>query len=243
MKLFLLSIPVFFLSLFAYTRLAGPIPFTVTNITTNKSDSFTVSGTGKASAIPDIATTSVGVQTQGATAKDAQNELNTKINAISAAIKKLGIDAKDIQTSGYSVNPKYNYTNNKQTIDGYQAYSTVTIKIKDMDKANLVLDEATKQGATNISGISFDVADKEKSTNEARTIAVADAKKKAVDAAKIAGFSLGKIINYTESIGGQPYPVNMMRASTAGVAENVNTNVEVGSKEISITVNLSYEVK
>ena len=105
MKNSLSTIVVFFLFLFAYTKLAGPIPFSLQSVVTNKTDAFSVSGEGKVTLIPDIAVVSVGVTAQGASVSTVQNELNSKMNTVSASIKKLGVDAKDIKTSFYNNAP------------------------------------------------------------------------------------------------------------------------------------------
>jgi hypothetical protein len=235
MKQFAGAIIIFFLALFAYTKLAGPIPFSVNQISTTKTDTFTVTGEGKVSVPPDIAVVSAGVQAQAATVKLAQEQLNGAINAVSAAVKKAGVADKDIQTSGYNINLMYDYGSRSPRITGYQASSNLTIKVRAIDTASAVIDAATSAGANQIGAISFDVDDKTKAQNEARTLAVADAKSKAAAAAKIAGFTLGKIINYSEDFGTEPRPIPMLaKAETA---------VEPGSNELIVTVSLSYQIQ
>jgi len=237
------AIIVFFIALFAYTKLAGPIPFSVNSITTTKTDTFTVTGEGKVTVHPDIATVSVGVQAQESSVKTVQSELNKTVNAVSAAIKKAGVDGKDIQTSNYSINPMYDYSGRTQRITGYQASSNLTIKVRNIDNANGVIDAATGAGATDVGGISFDVDDKTKAQNQARELAVADAKKKAADAARIAGFSLGKIINYSENFGGVPRPYLAASKAEGAGDTSISTQVEPGSSEIVVTVSLGYELR
>ncbi len=238
------AIVLFFLSLFVYTKFAGPIPFSVSSIVTSKTDSFTVTGEGKAVVVADIAVVSAGIQAQGASVKRVQEELNTKSNAIIANVKKLGVDAKDIQTSNYSIYPTYDYQSDRQRITGYQGNSTLTMKVRDMEKASGVIDAATAGGANQISGISFDVSDKAKAENEAREKAVAEARKKADTAAKTAGFSLGRVINYSENQGGMPpRPYYAKMDAAMGAPERAETPVEPGSSEITVTVSLSYEIR
>jgi uncharacterized protein YggE len=237
------AIIIFFIALFAYTKLAGPIPFTVTSVTTNKTDTFSVTGEGKVSVPPDIAVVSAGVQAQGATVKIAQDQLNKNMNAISAAVKSAGVDSKDIQTSGYNINPMYDYNAGSQRITGYQASSNVTIKVRAIDTASSVIDAATLAGANQVGDISFDVDDKTTAQNEARQKAVADAKTKAENAARIAGFSLGKIINYSEDFGGIVRPVPMLAKADAAGGGGAPTQVETGTNEITVTVTLSYQIQ
>lgn len=243
MKSTISTILIFFLALFAYTKLAGPVPFSVTSTTTTKADVFSVTGEGKVTVTPDIAVVSAGVQAQGATVKAAQDQLNRAINSVSDSVKKLGIESRDIQTTGYNIYPTYDYNSGRQRITGYQAGSTLTIKIREIDKANSVIDAATAAGANQVGGVNFEVEDKTKAQNEAREKAVAQAKQKARDAAKIAGFTLGRIINYSENFGGEPRPVPLM-AKTEGLGgSDALTQIEPGSSEITVTVTLSFEIR
>ncbi|OGG23698.1 hypothetical protein A3A79_00620 [Candidatus Gottesmanbacteria bacterium RIFCSPLOWO2_01_FULL_43_11b] len=237
------TLVLFFLLLFAYTKLVGPIPFSVTSVTTTKTDTFSVTGSGKMTVVPDIAVINVGVTSRGATVKAAQQQLNSKINAISDAIKKLGVSEKDIQTSNYSIYPNYDFQTGGQRVSGYQASSNLTVKIRDIEKANSVIDAATAAGANQVSGVSFDVDDKTKAENEAREKAVTEARKKATDAARIAGFKLGRVINYSESFGGEPRPIPLMEKAVGAPDDSVTTQVEPGTNEVVVTVTLSFEIQ
>ncbi len=231
----------FFILLFTFTKLFGPIPFSVNSVTTTKSTTFDVTGEGKISVKPDIASVSLGIRTQVQTVKGVQDQINSTINKVSAAIKELGVDTGDIQTTNYSIYPDYDYSGSSQRIKGYSASTNLSIKVRDTDKVNSVIDAATSNGANEVLGISFEVDDETKAENEAREKAVADAKRKAQDAAKIAGFRLGRIINYSENFGDVPRPIPL----SMGVqlkAQGTPTQVEPGSSEITVTVTLSYEI-
>lgn len=241
----------FFILLFGFTKIFGPIPFSVNSVTTQKSTTFDVIGEGKVFVIPDVASVTVGIRSQGSTVKIAQDQINSVINKVSDASKTLGIDKKDIQTTGYSIYPDYDYSGSSQRIKGYTASTSLSVKVRDIDKANSVIDAATNNGANEVSGISFEADDeqssrtpstKTKAENEAREKAVEDAKKKAEGAAKIAGFKLGRIINYSENLGGFPKPMPL--AMGAGIkAQGSPTQVEPGSSEITVTVTLSFEIQ
>ncbi len=232
----------FFLLLFLYTKIAGPIPFSVSSITTTKSDTFNVTGEGTVVAKPDIATLSVGISAQASTVKSAQDQINSAINRVSEAIKKLGVEQKDIQTQNYQINPNYDFQGSTQRITGYSASTDLSIKMRNIDLVNQVIDEATANGANQVGSISFDVDDRTKLENEARQKAVAAAKKKAQDAAGIAGFRLGKIVNYSEGFDGGPQPIPLRTIAAPGGGEKLDTAVEPGSSEIRIVVTLSYEI-
>jgi uncharacterized protein len=236
----------FFIALFLYTKLAGPIPFSVNSVTTNKSDAFTVSGEGKSSIVPDVAIVNAGITANGPTVKAVQDQVNTTINKITQAVKAEGIEEVDIKTTNYSINPNYDYSAPIQRITGYNGTSNISIKIKELDKANLVIDKVTANGANSVSGISFEASDKSKALNEARGKAVADAKNKAQDASRIAGFTLGRLINYYESLndGVTPVPYGLVGAERSAVKTDMAvTQIQPGSTEIVVTATLSYEIR
>ncbi|MCL5784671.1 MAG: SIMPL domain-containing protein [Patescibacteria group bacterium] len=233
----------FFVMLFLYTRLVGPLPFSVTSVTTQKSTTFDVTGEGKITAKPDIASITAGIQVQAQSVKAVQDQINGVINKVSEALKQAGVDAKDIQTANYSIFPTYDYGSGSQKITGYSASTNLLIKVRNLDNANNVIDTATNNGANQVSGVSFDIDDKTKLENEARQKAVEAAKKKAAEAAQIAGFRLGRIINYSENLQGQPRPVPMAVGALEKSAGDTRTQVEPGSSEVTVDITLSYEIQ
>lgn len=234
----------FFLLLFLFIKLAGPIPFSVSSVTTTKTDTFTVTGEGTSVAKPDLATVNIGINATGASVKEIQDQINNVINKVSESIKKTGVEDKDIQTTNYSIQPQYDFRGNTQRITGYQASTNLTVKVRNLNNINTVIDAATTNGANEIGGVAFDVADKTKAENQARETAVAAAKKKAEEAAKIAGFNLGKIINYSENLNGYPTPrvFSSKDLNTTSIQE-APTEIQPGSSEIKVTVVLSYEIR
>lgn len=243
MKNLLIAIPVFFIMLFVYTKIVGPIPFSVNQVTTTKTDLFQVTGSGKVAVTPDIARVSVGIQQNGATVKDAQDKINSVINAVSDSIKKLGVDKKDIRTTNYNLNPMYDYSNGKQRITGYTAQTNLEVTLRNPEKANDVIDASTANGANTVGGVTFDVEDRTKAENDARKLAIAEAKKKAENAAQVAGFKLGNMVNYQENFGNDIQPRPYMMAAKGEADISAPTQLEQGSKELTITVTLSYELR
>lgn len=236
-----IGVTAFFTLLLIYTKLVGPIPFSVNSIITTKSDTFQVSGEGVVEVKPDVALVTVGVSANGSTVKAAQDQLNGAINKVSQAVKQLGVSDKDIKTTNYNINPTYDYLSGSQKTTGFTASSNLSIKVRQIDKANSIIDAATQSGANQVGGVSFDVDDKTKAENEAREKAVAVAKKKSEQAARIAGFRLGRIINYQENFGGYPVPLPYAIGTTESKS-SPPTQIEPGSNEIRVTVTLSFEI-
>lgn len=231
----------FFVLLFLFSKFGPGIPFSVSQITTNKTEPFTVSAEGKVVTKPDIATVNVGFTANGATVSEVQNQANLIINKISADLKRAGIGEKDIQTTNYNLRPNYDYHATPQKIIGYIIDIGLNVKVRDFSKINTVIDTATADGANQIGNLNFTVEDSEKFKSEARKIAIDNAKKKASEIANASGITLGKIINVSEGFNQIPRP--MMMAATLATPEKIDTNIEAGSSEISITVTLSYETR
>lgn len=238
----LLLVPViFFGMLFLYTQLGGTIP--VTSVVTQKNDAFTVTGTGEVETTPDQVSVSVGVQTTGSTVSQVQTDLNTRSKAVVDAIKAVGIDQKDIQTTNYSIYPEYDYETGRQRVRGYTASTNVTVTTKQIDQINAVIDAATANGANTVGNIAFDVADKTAAQNAAREKAMAEANGKAREAARVAGFSLGKIINYQESFSGEQPPYPMMARFDTAMSQEAKTDIQPGQQNLTVTVSVSYEIR
>lgn len=231
----------FFILLFSFTKIFGPIPFSVNSITTQKSTTFDVTGEGKVTVKPDIAYVNAGIRAQSQTVKGAQDQINTVINKVSQAVKSFGVNSEDIQTTNYNINPDYDFSGGSQKIRGYSAQTTLSIKVRQIDKINEVIDASTQNGANEISGVSFDVEDKTKAEDKAREKAVSEAKKRAEQASKIAGFKLGRIVNYSEGSSPFPEPIPLRAVGIEAVSDKA-TQVEPGSSEVKITATLSYEI-
>jgi len=237
------AVIVFFILLFGFTKIVGPIPFTVNNINTSTPNPFEASGTGKASAAPDTAVINMGVTQTGATVKEAQTKTNQIADQIISGLKNLGIEEKDIKTTNYSVNPEYSFSAGSQKITGYSVTQNFEVK-SPIDKANQVVDAATLGGANLVGGISFTLEDEkmEELMNEARNEAVEKAKTSAEGLANAAGIKLGKIINIQESFGStQPVPVFREAALDASAKSEPETQITAGESNVEVTVILTYQ--
>lgn len=232
-----------FLGLFIYGRFLGPLPFSGNIVQTTKTDLFTVQGNGKESAIPDMAEVSLGITTTKPTVAVAQNEANTIINRISADLKSLGIEEKNIKTTSYNISPSYSFEEGRQRVNGYTVSVSLEVKITKIDRINDVIDTATRDGANMVNGVQFTFTDETRKRIEekARIEAVKNAKEKAQSLANAAGISLGRIINVTESTN-VPGPILFNRLQAGGGGQGEPTKVEPGESAITISITLTYEI-
>jgi uncharacterized protein YggE len=201
---------------------------------------ITVNGEGAASAAPDIATISIGVESVAAAAADALAENNRQTAAVIEAVKAAGADPKDIQTSNFSVSPRYDersFQTGSATITGYQVTNQVTVRLTDVAGMGKLLDTVVKVGANRINGISFGFADPVKVADEARRQAVADAIRKAGLYAAAAGITLGEIRSIAEAqpFGG-PRPMAAMRMAEAAAP------IEAGEQTIEASVAVTWRI-
>jgi len=231
-------------ALLAVTRFSSPIP--VSSVVTQKTDLFTVSGEGKITVVPDTGIINLGINLMRPSVKAAQTEVNITINKISAEIQKMGVDSKDIKTSEYSIYPEYDYRTGTGKITGYRVSAAITIKVRDLEKLNGVIDSATANGANTVSGISLTVDDEKKKDllQQARESAIKEAKAKAESLARAAGISLGRIVNVQESGSSQtPAPYMLKEVAAVGMGGGSDTNVQPGSTDITSNITLFYETK
>jgi hypothetical protein len=203
---------------------------------------FSVSGEGKEIVVPNIAEIRIGVISEGKDLTAPQKENSEKMNRIINFLKEKGIDEKDIQTENYSVTPKYDYSKPPYRIVGYTISQDLKVKVRDLSKIGEILSQAVNYGANNVSGPSFTVDNKEVYLEKAREKAIKNAKEKAGKIAESAGFKLGKIVGIQESGPSEPYPL-MLKAMPESALEISQPQIEPGSQEIKVEVNITFEIK
>jgi uncharacterized protein len=198
-----------------------------------------VTGEATVSVPPDLAQVDAGVTSDAKTAREASDANSAAMGKVLLALKSAGIEQKDYQTSRLSLQPEY--APNRQgpsPVVGYRASNRVTIRVRDVTKVANVIDTLVGAGANDIGGINFMVSQASKLLDDARTQAVADARRKAEIYAKAAGATLGAPLSISEE-GAAPRPV--FRAKMA--AEMAAAPVAQGEETLSVTVNVSWAIK
>jgi hypothetical protein len=192
-----------------------------------------------------MATISTGVVSEAATAKDALAKNNAAMAAVIATLKNASVAEDDIQTSNFSVQPKYPPYQPNQTaaprIVGYTVSNQVTAAVKDLKKLGAVLDGLVQAGSNQINGISFDVAEPKPMLDEARKKAVADARAKAELYASAAGVSLGRVVQIAESASVMP-PQPMYRMAMAPAAAE-SVPIAAGQQTVAANVSVTFEIQ
>lgn len=207
---------------------------------------ITVQGQGEITAKPDVAKITLAVQTDTLpTAEAATSELAKKFQNVLAALKKAGVEDKDVKTTNLSVNPLYDYVNGKQNQIGFQANESIYVTIRKLDNVSTIVGQATAQGVNQIGGVSFEIDDPDNLKIQAQEKAIDNAKEKAQQLAKALGVSLGKVKTFSVNDGSQPIPMYAtLEKSAGGVGGDVaGPPVAPGENIVQANVSVTYELK
>jgi len=197
---------------------------------------ITVTGVGTVNSVPNEAEFSLGLQTEGATAREALAANSEKMRHVLAALKAVGVDEADIKTQDISVSPSYA---DEGRIDGYTAGNTVSVKIHDLSKAGEVLDAASNAGANQVYGPSLTRSDQDGLQAKALRDAVANARKKAGTLADAAGVELGPVTAITEGFSGGAEPYY---AEAGARVMDKAVPIEPGTQDVQATVTVTFAI-
>ena len=205
---------------------------------------ITITGEGKVTAIPDIATVVLGMQNTSMNIQDAQKRNSTTMNSLMTQLLALNISKDDIQTTDYTIYPQYDYTSGGQVLKGYTISQNVTVKIRKTDQVDSVIKIAGDLKLNQVGGLSFNIDQPEIYKQQARILALQNAKAKADALAKIMGVSLGKVISFSESgTTPTPYPIYADKAMASGIGGGGTApSVSAGSQDIIIDASVVYEL-
>jgi len=223
-----------------------------------------VEGVAEITAVPDIGVFNFTVEAENMDVATAQEESGEKINDITTFLKSEGgVEEKDIKTTGYNTYPRYEWErdtfctrgdcDSERVLKGYVVTQNVTVKARDTAKAGELIAGVGSRGATNLSGLNFEVDDIEGKKEEARLLAIKDAKEKAERLADELDVRLGDIISFNDNDG--HYPMPMYAESRGGVATMAMDmaveeempafapEISVGEDEITARVTITYQIK
>jgi uncharacterized protein len=212
--------------------------------------SLAVEGNGQVRVAPDEATVRLGVVAQDASARTAQEKANRISNAILAAVEKLGVDRKDIQTSQLNLNPLYaqarpdpnSGAETEPRITGYQASSSVIIRLDQLDQIGRVVDAGLAAGANQIEGVTFGLRDDRPARQRALEAAVQQARAKAQTFATALGVKLGEVLEAREGSIGEVQPVFEKRMAFQAMDAAASTPVVPGEIAVDASVAIRYRI-
>ncbi len=218
----------------------------------NKIPTIAVSGTGKATAIPDVAEFSFTVDKTAATVAAAQNAASTLTNRALTTLQNAGVSKNDLQTTNYSISPHYTYSAQpticpvggcppvRQVLDGYEVSQTINVKVETASTTGALLQTIGQMGITQVSGITFTENNPHTAQDEARAKAIADAEQKAQTLASQLGVRLVRIVSFQES-NNTPQPIYQM--ATFATAASAAPSIPTGENTVTENVTITYEIE
>ena len=251
--LFAGSIVLSLLAIFLLTKVVTEvIAWTQVNEGDYAENTINVSGEGEVVSIPDVATFSFSVNVTSEDVETAQNESAKKMNDALGYLTGEGVDEKDVKTTSYNAYPKYQYIpcrdfdcGETQKLIGYEVSQNISVTVRDTDNAGTILSGIGSRGATNISGLSFEIDDPSKLEEEARSLAIDDARERAERLAEDLGVKLKGVVSFNEDQGYYPEPYYAKTRALGGIAEDsaVAPELPIGENTVRKTVNITYEIR
>jgi uncharacterized protein len=215
------------------------------------SNVISVSGSGEVLAVADIASLSLNLSKEGLTAKESQDLLNELVEETLIYLKEQNIEDKDIKSEYGGLNPKYSYERcytypcpSTQKIVGYTASQSIVVKIREVDTANDIRTGLADLGVTDITGPTFSIDDEKVFQEEARNMAIEEAKGKAETLAQALGVRLGRVVNFSEG-NGDFYPM-YQSPKLMDMAQEASSSAPVlpkGENKIISNVSITYEIR
>lgn len=202
-----------------------------------------VSATGEVSRVPDVAIISAGVVTRSQTATAAIQENATRMERIREALRRAGIEDRDIQTSSINLNPEYRYAENQPPqLVGYTASNSLSIRFRDIRSTGRILDALVAEGANQIHGPNLTIDEPEQALDEARMEAIAKGRQRAELYARALGMRVVRLLSVSESGGHAVPPPRPMSVAMAerGAAD---TSIEPGEQQVQVTLAMSFELR
>ncbi|MFA6251368.1 MAG: SIMPL domain-containing protein [Candidatus Paceibacterota bacterium] len=252
-----ISVSVFILivvvSLFTITKLVNEVRTMPERNYTG--DVISVEGSGEILAVSDIASLYINLSKDGKTAKEAQDLLNESITKTLTYLKDQKIEEKDIKSEYGGLNPKYSYEQSAcytypcptrdPKIIGYTATQSITVKVREVDLASEIRTGLAGIGVTDISGPTFSIDDEESYKDQARSLAIKEARAKAKVLAKELGVRIGRVVSFSEN-GNNSYPMyesKMMSGAGAMMDSVAAPTLPKGENKIISNVVITYEIK
>ena len=201
---------------------------------------ITVSGQGVVSAVPNMASISMGVSHEAKEAQEAMDKVSAGINDVIASLKMTQVAAKDMQTSQISLRPVWTYSERTNTskVTGFAASVTLSVTLRDLGAMGDVLTRVVSVGGNQFHGISLGLEDSAALEVDARALAVADAMDKANQLAEAAGLKIVDVVSISE--GGSPsYPVARMDMAMA----SESMEIEAGETSVTKSVTMVFEAE
>jgi uncharacterized protein YggE len=202
-------------------------------------------GEGVVKLAPDRVWVTIAAESRARSPKDAQRANAEAMKAVLDKLKTVGLPADAIRTSGYDLQPEFDFANGKQTLRDYLARNMVEVRVDDINRAGDVLDAAVGSGATSVSGVRFDLKDRSAAERDALRKAVADARGRADAAAAGANMHVDRVVKIEEQRTMVPEPRAMYGMARQSMMADAAAPVPMspGELEVRATVTMTSSLK
>jgi len=202
-----------------------------------------VNATGEVTRVPDVAIITAGVVSRSTTATGALQDTADRMSRVLTALKRAGVEDRDIQTSNVSLNPEYRYVENQPPqLVGYSASNNVTVRFRDIRNSGKILDALVAQGANQVNGPTLTVDKPESALDEARAKAIAIGRARAELYARSLGQRVVRVVSVNESGGSYPVPPPMPMYARADMAQ-AKTSIEPGEQKLQVNLAMTFELQ
>jgi uncharacterized protein YggE len=214
----------------------------------NQQQGIWVSGEGKVTAVPDIAMLTLGIEAQAEDVATAQADASAAMDNVMQALEDQGIAGEDIQTIYFNIAEVTRWDSYKETqeVTGYRVTNTVSVKVREVEKAGTIIDAVVIAGGNmiRINSITFTVDDPSPYYEQARQLAIGYAKAKAEQLASETGITLGDVTYISESSYSYSpnYRTYAMEDAVAIPAPAIEAPISVGQLDITATVQIAYDI-
>lgn len=232
-----------FTTLFIPLLLASAIQAPGAPTAANEGPVIVTTGEGVVKLAPDRVWVTIAAESRAKSPREAQRANADAMKAVLDKLKTLGLPADAIRTSGYDLQPQFDYVNGRQSLREYLARNTIEVRVDEVSRAGEVLDAAVGSGATSVSGVRFDLKDRSSAEREALKKAVTDARGRADAAAAGAGMKVDRVVKIEEQRVMIPEPRPIMMTRQSMVAEAAGPPISVGELEIRATVTMTASIK
>lgn len=206
-----------------------------------------VNGVGTVQRAPDRAVILIAVESRATTAQEAAQSNATRMDAVSAALRRVGVVPPKVRTVSYELRPEYSRPDPRATtpdtprVTGYVASNMVRAEVDSIQRVGAVIDAAVAAGANRIANLSFELRDPESARLEALRVAVERARAEAELLASAAGQRLGQPQSISSSSGWQPQPMYSRVAMEGDMAlAQAPTPIQGGNLTITANVSITY---
>lgn len=204
---------------------------------------ITVTGGEKVKAVPDIADIEFGITTQSENALTCQEDNTKEVNRVLDLLKNFGIAENTIQTNGYSLTPRYDWSSNTQTIIGYEMTTNITVSALPIDQVGKLMGDSVNAGINYISSVSYRCGTYDASYQEALKLAIQAATTKAQAMAEASGKTLGTVIGMEEQRPNQSVRYASYAAGAAKEQGTADMAVMPGEIDVEAEVIVTFELK